>query len=271
MTARTPIASTVPEPLGKPGGPGLFHHKGLQLPPYIQHVAHEMLKKGKSESEAIQMALGIVKKWAAGGGGVHPDVQAAAAKAVAEWEKDKALKLANLNAPAMELAGPKGYTHGWVRVGMDVTHKDGSRGTVAKYDPNTQTVTADWKTGPRSANPTKATTKAYHLQQGVPETRSVSPAEIKSGKLDESKMGPAEKAFRANRASKAVTLEATHKGQTETRTSKTPYTHAAVYKIGPDGTEVIGSWHQSEAAAHKGVSGRTPIAVVPVRKRQANG
>ena len=40
------------------------------------------------------MAIGIVKNWAAGhdghGNRVHPDVQAAAAKAAAEWEADKA-------------------------------------------------------------------------------------------------------------------------------------------------------------------------------------
>ena len=93
-TAETPIASTVHEPFGKPGGPGLFHHKGLQLPAYIQHVAHHLVAQGHTESRAIEMAVGIVKGWAAGHDGhghkVHPDVQAAAAKAVAQWEADKA-------------------------------------------------------------------------------------------------------------------------------------------------------------------------------------
>src|SRR5690242_16792236 len=93
-TAETPVASTVHEPFGSPSGPGLFHHKGLQLPAYVQHVAHHLVAQGKTESQAIQMAIGIVKNWAAGrngkGGKVHPDVQAAAAKAVAEWEAAKA-------------------------------------------------------------------------------------------------------------------------------------------------------------------------------------
>lgn len=97
MTARTPIASTVHEPFGKPGGPGLFHVKGLQLPAYVQHVAHELVKQGKSESQAIQMAIGIVKNWARGGGNVHPDVQAAAARAVAEWEAAKGRAHAHAN------------------------------------------------------------------------------------------------------------------------------------------------------------------------------
>jgi hypothetical protein len=92
--AHTAEASTVHEPIGKPGGPGLWHHKGLQLPPYIQHVAHHLIAQGHDESRAIEMAVGIVKNWAAGhdghGHGVHPDVQAAAAKNIAQWEALKA-------------------------------------------------------------------------------------------------------------------------------------------------------------------------------------
>jgi HK97 family phage prohead protease len=84
----------VHEPLGKPGGPGLFHHKGLQLPAYIQHVAHHLVASGHDESRAIEMAVGIVKNWGAGhdghGNRVHPDVQAAAARNIAQWEADKA-------------------------------------------------------------------------------------------------------------------------------------------------------------------------------------
>ena len=94
MTAQTATASTVHEPIGKPGGPGLWHHKDLQLPAYIQHVATDLIGQGHDESEAIGMAVGIVKNWAAGsdghGGRAHPDVQAAAAKAIAEWEALKA-------------------------------------------------------------------------------------------------------------------------------------------------------------------------------------
>lgn len=93
-TAETPVVSTVHHPFGSPSGPGLFHVKGLQLPAYIQNVAHAFRRKGLSESESIQRAVGVVKDWAAGrapaGGHVHPDVQAAAAKAVAEWEAAKA-------------------------------------------------------------------------------------------------------------------------------------------------------------------------------------
>jgi hypothetical protein len=96
FTPRTAEASTVPEPTVPPGGPGLFHIKGRQLPPYVQHLWHHLAPKYGKE-KAYGMAVGIVKKWAQGihpggkkGGRVHPEVQAAAARNVAEWEKDKA-------------------------------------------------------------------------------------------------------------------------------------------------------------------------------------
>jgi hypothetical protein len=95
LTAETAAASTVHHPFGSPSGPGLFHVKGMQLPAYIQNVAHGLLTGGAAhdEASAIQMAVGIIKNWASGfnaGHKVHPDVQAAAAKALAEWEAAKA-------------------------------------------------------------------------------------------------------------------------------------------------------------------------------------
>jgi hypothetical protein len=99
LTPETPEASTVPEPTVPPGGPGLFHIKGRELPPYVQHLWHHLAAK-YGKHKAYGMAVGIVKKWAAGtapggkkGGKprhTHPDVRAAAAKNVAQWEKDKA-------------------------------------------------------------------------------------------------------------------------------------------------------------------------------------
>lgn len=65
--------------------------RGGGLPPYIQHVAHALVdKRGKTESEAIRMAIGIVKNWAAGKGKVDANTKAAAAKAVAQWMKLRA-------------------------------------------------------------------------------------------------------------------------------------------------------------------------------------
>lgn len=75
--------------------------------------------------------------------------------------------MTSLQQWTVELVGPKGYIHGWIKVGADIEHKDSSRGKVTAYDPNTQTVHADWHAGPRSkVNGGKGTTKAYHLKQG---------------------------------------------------------------------------------------------------------
>lgn len=69
---------------------GLWHHKGMQLPAYIQHVANDLISSGHPESEAVHMAVGIVQKWARGGANVHPDTRAKAVEAIAEWERLKA-------------------------------------------------------------------------------------------------------------------------------------------------------------------------------------
>lgn len=94
LTPRTAEASTVVKPTVPPGGPGLFHIKGRNLPPYMEHLfSHLKAKYGKA---AYKVANGIVHKWAAGinpGGRhpakTHPDVRAAAQRNIAEWEKDK--------------------------------------------------------------------------------------------------------------------------------------------------------------------------------------
>jgi hypothetical protein len=94
FTAETPIASTVHHPLGHKS---LWNIKGSQqLPAYIQNVAHALLRSGSAhgESDAIHKAVGIVQNWAvgkaSGGKKVSPQVQAAAGKAVAEWEAIRA-------------------------------------------------------------------------------------------------------------------------------------------------------------------------------------
>ena len=61
------------------------------LPAYIEDIAvslHE--KRGMTISRAIAVAVGRVKKWAAGGDNVKPDTRAKAAAALAQWEKLKA-------------------------------------------------------------------------------------------------------------------------------------------------------------------------------------
>jgi hypothetical protein len=86
-SAKTPELSTVHRPLGTHG---LWGRKTDQLPAYIQNIAHAMLRDGHDESSAIALAVGAVKRWAGGGDHVTPEVQAAAGKALAEWEKLRA-------------------------------------------------------------------------------------------------------------------------------------------------------------------------------------
>ncbi len=60
------------------------------LPPFIREVARELMKKGKTKSSAIAIAVSQIKKWAAKG-------NAKAVKALAEWvslrAKNKARKI----------------------------------------------------------------------------------------------------------------------------------------------------------------------------------
>jgi hypothetical protein len=124
--------------LGKPGGPGLFHDKSLQLPAYIQNVAKALMRNGKSKSQAIQIAIGTVKNWAEGKGNVSPEVRAAAAKAVAEWEAAKAKARATPNKGA-SLSNPFDLANS----AADVTPRMGMvalevpAGTIAPLDGGT--------------------------------------------------------------------------------------------------------------------------------------
>jgi len=81
---------------------GLWHHKGMQLPAYIQHIANDLREqRGMGESQAIQMAVGVCKRWAEGGGDVTPETRAKAAAAVAEWEALKAKAKATRSGDVM--------------------------------------------------------------------------------------------------------------------------------------------------------------------------
>jgi hypothetical protein len=66
------------------------------LPDYICRIARAVNRDGgKSISQAIAIAVGRVKTWASGGGGVTAKTRAQAAKALAEWEKKKVAAKAN--------------------------------------------------------------------------------------------------------------------------------------------------------------------------------
>lgn len=87
LSEKTPGYSATPHRLG-PGN--LWGKPGFKLPNYIENVAKGLMKSGRDRTQAIQMAIGVCKRWASGGGNVHPEVRAAAAQAIAQWEALKA-------------------------------------------------------------------------------------------------------------------------------------------------------------------------------------
>jgi hypothetical protein len=98
MSAKTPFYSAHHSPTGTQG---LWHRPGVQLPAYIQNVVKGIMKSGKSREAAIPIAIGRIKGWASGEGNVHPEVRAAAAKAIAEWNalKSKGKKSMSAEQP----------------------------------------------------------------------------------------------------------------------------------------------------------------------------
>lgn len=71
-------------------GQDLFDTPGAELPGYVREVARGVMRQGKTKSQAIGIAIGMIKKWAAGGGGVNADTRAKAAKALVQWNAAKA-------------------------------------------------------------------------------------------------------------------------------------------------------------------------------------
>lgn len=65
---------------------GIIVHNSGGLPPFLRAVAHALIRDGKSESQAIRIAYGTIKRWAAGGGSVSAKTRAKAAAVVAWWE-----------------------------------------------------------------------------------------------------------------------------------------------------------------------------------------
>ncbi len=111
-SAKTAMLSSKHAPIGsksngrnwieadKPGGNG-------QLPAYIQNIRNALMReRGMPQSKATAIAISRVKAWAAGGGDVGPEVKAAAAKAVAEWEAMKARAHAVKEAPTFGAKPP---------------------------------------------------------------------------------------------------------------------------------------------------------------------
>jgi hypothetical protein len=88
-SAQTATLSVTPSPFSTSKTSNWIARVG-GLPAYIQNVAKGIMKTGKTESQAIQMAIGVMRNWASGRGKVSPEVRAAAAKALAEFEAKRA-------------------------------------------------------------------------------------------------------------------------------------------------------------------------------------
>lgn len=95
---QTPYLSSHHAPIGHEGlwhTPNKKHPDKEQLPAYIQNVRNALMRAGHGEQEAHAMAVGAIKRWAEGKGAwgkkgkVTPVVQAAAQRALGEWNKLK--------------------------------------------------------------------------------------------------------------------------------------------------------------------------------------
>lgn len=94
------------------------------LPPFVRAVAHALIRQGKSESDAIRIAIGVMQraiksgKWASLNGHASAKTLGKSGASVAHWDAMKtASNLASEATVSIDLAGPKGYEHGWKFVG----------------------------------------------------------------------------------------------------------------------------------------------------------
>jgi len=83
LSAETGRLAVTPAPYGKPGGPGLYGVKSNAHSPYFEQVVQALMKRGMDKGKASAIAWGALRKWSRGGGGVHPEVRAAATGALA--------------------------------------------------------------------------------------------------------------------------------------------------------------------------------------------
>lgn len=150
LSAQTAALEITPAPAGKPGGPGLWRVKGMELPPYFQNIRNALIRDGHTPADAYRITWGAIRRWAAGGGNVHPEVRAAAVRALAGLKAKAAIAHAHANDShrVIELVGPKGYVHGWHYVGPQaagarVFHPQFGHGTVTGHDGSHATVRFD--------------------------------------------------------------------------------------------------------------------------------
>lgn len=104
LSAQTARLASTPRPYGEPGGPGLYHVKGLKHSDYLENIVHALMtKRGFDKGKATAIARGAIRKWMRGGGKVHPEVRAAAAGAEAEEVAAQARAHAHANDAGREI------------------------------------------------------------------------------------------------------------------------------------------------------------------------
>lgn len=106
-------------PLGKKD---LFNTPGVELPGYIREIARALIREGKDKSKAIQIAIGVCKRWAAEG-------KPKAVAAIAEWEKAKATARATPNKADLSNPSEDAEKGGHCMIALEVPD-----GTVAGKD-----------------------------------------------------------------------------------------------------------------------------------------
>lgn len=92
-SAETASLSVTHAPIGRGGTNWITRSRPGntgQLPAYIQNVRNGIMRRGTDESRATQLAIGVVRNWASGRGRVSPEVRAAAARALAEYDAMRA-------------------------------------------------------------------------------------------------------------------------------------------------------------------------------------
>ena len=134
MSKKTAALESTPAPLGKPGGPGLYHIKGEQLPAYVQNIARALMReRGMTKSRAIAVARAALKRWIAGRQKVSPEVKAAAAKAQAKLLESGAKAKAIPNR-SRSSDHSNTYHGGWLKPGQLVLNGTGKPERVLPVD-----------------------------------------------------------------------------------------------------------------------------------------
>jgi hypothetical protein len=104
LSAETGRLAVTPNPRGKPGGPGLYGKKGNMHSPYMQNIVKALIRGGMDPGHAYAVAWSQMRKWAAGGGKVHPEVRAAAAGGLALEKAAEARAMSITRSSGVELA-----------------------------------------------------------------------------------------------------------------------------------------------------------------------